>query len=298
MLKTVTKTVLSKEQAEGQGARVRRSIGTYELRNLDPFLMLDEFIVRGKAGFPDHPHRGFETVTYMLDGVFQHEDFTGHKGTIGPGDLQWMTAGRGIVHAEMPASEVGTGLQLWVNLPKKAKMMPPLYQELIAANVPFATSPDGLTSVKVIAGESYGVHAKVHTVTPIYYLDVSMQPNATFNQLIPEGYTAFAYTLTGGASFSTLANEQLADPHCTLVFSSKGDSIKVVTASDPARFVIIAGEPINEPIVQHGPFVMNTEQEIREAIMDYQLGRNGFEKAASWESEIGKVHTKTAPQSA
>ncbi|KAL2911611.1 RNA pol II transcription cofactor [Polyrhizophydium stewartii] len=284
-LKRVVKTVLSIEQSEGQGARVRRSIGTYNLRNLDPFLMLDEFKVGGRAGFPDHPHRGFETVTYMLDGTFEHEDFEGHRGKIGPGDLQWMTAGKGIVHAEMPlGSTVATGLQLWVNLPSSAKMMPPRYQELPKEQVPDAKSDDGKVTVKVIAGSSYGVEAKVHTVTPIYYLDISMQPNATFDQEIPAGYTAFAYTLAGNAAFGS----QPSEPHCTLVFSKEGDHIQATTAEGSARFVIIAGEPIGERIVQHGPFVMNTELEIRQAIMDYQLGRNGFEKAPVWESEIGK----------
>ncbi|KAI8929426.1 RmlC-like cupin domain-containing protein [Entophlyctis helioformis] len=318
-LKSVVQTVLSREQAEGLGARVRRSIGTYELRNLDPFLMLDEFNVKEPAGFPDHPHRGFETVTYMLSGVFQHEDFAGHKGTIGPGDLQWMTAGRGIVHAEMPLSkDVCTGLQLWVNLPRNAKMIPPRYQELSATHVPLAVSPDGKTSVKVIAGESYGVAAKVHTYSPMYYLDVSMAAGAVFEQAIPEGYTAFVYTLEGSATFGDTSSsssdvdpadvQQPAQPHCTLVLSKDGLLLRATTAPEAAspaspasatsatptapktaaRFVVIAGEPINEPIVQHGPFVMNSETEIRQAIMDYQLGRNGFEKAPEWESDIGK----------
>ncbi|KAJ1555258.1 hypothetical protein HK096_005645 [Nowakowskiella sp. JEL0078] len=192
-LRSVAQVILSKvsplfvpywEVPEGAGARVRRSIGTFALRNFDPFLMLDEFFVRKPAGFPDHPHRGFETVTYMLEGKFNHEDFAGHKGTIGPGDLQWMTAGRGIVHAEMPATDgLNHGLQLWVNLPKSGKMVAPRYQELRDADVPRAKSSDGKVVVKVIAGESYGVTAKTETHTPIFYLDVRMERGARYEQV-------------------------------------------------------------------------------------------------------------------
>ncbi|KAJ3034163.1 hypothetical protein HDV00_005382 [Rhizophlyctis rosea] len=283
--KTIDKVVVSKEQAEGVGARVRRSIGTWELRNLDPFLMLDEFMVGKPAGFPDHPHRGFETVTYMLEGTFQHEDFAGHKGTIGPGDLQWMTAGKGIVHAEMPLGDkVATGLQLWVNLPKSAKMVPPRYQELLDKDVPRAQSEDGGVVVKVIAGESLGVSAKVHTYTPIFYLDVKMEKGKTFEQNIPADYTGFVYTLSGSARFG--ASGATPEAHSTLVMSKTGDTLKVETTDSKAHFVIIAGQRINEPIVQHGPFVMNEQKEIHQAIMDYQMGQNGFENAARWESEI------------
>ncbi|TPX32992.1 hypothetical protein SmJEL517_g03968 [Synchytrium microbalum] len=284
--KRIVKTVLSKEQAEGVGARVRRSIGTYELRNLDPFLMLDEFFVKAPAGFQDHPHRGFETVTYMLDGVFEHEDFVGHKGKIFPGDLQWMTAGRGIVHAEMPASaEMAHGLQLWVNLPKKDKMVPPRYQELTDSNVPRAVA-DGVV-VKVIAGESLGVKAKVHTYIPLFYLDFKMVPGKAVTQKIPAGYTGFVYVLSGSALFG--ADKTKGEPHTTMVMSDEGDGITIeTTENDHTHFVIIAGEKINEPIVQHGPFVMNSKNEIYAAITDYQLGQNGFEAAADWHSEIAK----------
>ncbi|KAI8597471.1 RmlC-like cupin domain-containing protein, partial [Dissophora ornata] len=173
--RSIVKSVLSREQSEGVGARVRRSIGRPELRNHDPFLMLDEFNVDKNGGFPDHPHRGFETVTYMLEGQFQHEDFAGHKGTIGPGDLQWMTAGRGIVHSEMPVKSQtrAHGLQLWINLPKEHKMCEPQYQELLDKEIPRATPEEGVT-VKVIAGESHGVTSKVYTRTPTMYLDFKM----------------------------------------------------------------------------------------------------------------------------
>ncbi|KAJ3267857.1 hypothetical protein HK104_005589 [Borealophlyctis nickersoniae] len=285
--KSIDKIVVSKQQSEGAGAMVRRSIGTYELRNLDPFLMLDEFYVSQGAGFPDHPHRGFETVTYMLDGSFQHEDFAGHKGTIGPGDLQWMTAGKGIVHAEMPLGDtLAHGLQLWVNLPKSAKMVPPRYQELLDKDVPRAKSENGGVVVKVIAGESLGVSAKVHTYTPIYYLDVKMEKGNTFEQTIPDQYTGFIYTLSGTAKFGS--NQTQPEAHSTLVMSRLGNTVNVETTDSNVHFVIIAGDPIKEPIVQHGPFVMNDQKEIHQAIIDYQMGQNGFENAAAWESEIGQ----------
>lgn len=291
-MKSIIKKVVSREQAEGQGARVRRSIGSVGLRNLDPFLMLDEFNVGDTAGFPDHPHRGFETVTYMMEGVFQHEDFAGHKGTIGPNDVQWMTAGKGIVHAEMPLSKgFSKGLQLWVNLPSKFKLVEPDYQELLAKDIPIASDASGSIKVTVIAGSSYGVEAKVHTKTPIYYLDVTMQPNAVFEQDIPADYTAFFYTLSGSVYFEAMdpnEGDKPAELHSTYVLSPTGTAVRVATRQEAARFVLLAGEPINEPIVQHGPFVMNTQQEIRDAILDYQMGRNGFEKAPEWQSEIAK----------
>lgn len=295
LFKNIVKTVASRKQNDGAGATVYRSIGTESLRYFDPFIMLDEFDVPRGAGFPDHPHRGFETVTYMLDGSFEHEDFTGTRGLIGPGDLQWMTAGRGIVHAEMPYFKNGAerphGLQLWVNLPAKHKMMEPRYQEFPASKVPLASSADGGVRVKVIAGESLGVKAPVHTMTPIYYLDVTMDPNQTFEQDIPESFNVFLYTLEGKVYLESTDADigKASDPHCTIVMGHEGTKIRAKTSSSTgAKFVIIAGEPINEPIVQHGPFVMNTKDEIMQAFMDYQMGRNGFERAARWQSEIGK----------
>ena len=195
-----------------------------------------------------------------------------------------MTAGKGIVHAEMPVGEqTNTGLQLWINLPKKAKMMAPRYQECKGAQIPTASSPDHKVSVKVIAGESYGVQANIETMTPIYYLDVKMEPGASYTQTIPENYTTFCYSLTGKAKFG----DKVVDAHTAMVWSQQGTQLLVTTLDEPVRFVVIAGQPINEPIVQHGPFVMNTVEEIREAIMDYQFARNGFEKAG-WSSEIGQ----------
>lgn len=286
MSKRIIKIVKSKQQSEGVGAVVRRSIGTSQLRNLDPFLMLDEFYVSKPAGFPDHPHRGFETVTYMLEGSFQHEDFAGNKGTIGPGDLQWMTAGRGIVHAEMPLSDSATGLQLWLNLPKSKKMIAPSYQDLTSENVPVAHNEDGSVRVKVIAGESYGVKAKVHTNSPIYYLDVTIKPGGSFEQNVPEKWTAFVYTLDGSASFGQDGTR--SDPHCTLVLDSEENDF-IVKSENGARFVLIAGEPLGEPVVQHGPFVMNTAEEIQQAMLDYSMNQNGFEGASNFKSIISQI---------
>jgi len=277
----IQQAILSIEQAEGKGARVRRSIGGRELRSLDPFLLLDEFKVPPPAGFPDHPHRGFETVTYMLSGSFYHEDFCGHKGMIDPGDLQWMTAGKGIVHCEMPvpSKDIPHGLQLWVNLSSKEKMIEPAYQELKDKDIP-KVDQDGIY-VRVIAGTSFGITSSVRTRTPTIYLDFTMQPNRKLTQLIPEDYNGFVYTLQGTALYG--ANKHQAGPHYTLVIG-KGTFLEVETKDEIAQFVLIAGQPIREPVVQRGPFVMNTDKEIQEAMKDFQTGKNGFERAPGWES--------------
>jgi len=278
----VAKIFESQAQGEGDGATVRRSIGRPELRNLDPFLLLDEFTVGKPAGFPDHPHRGFETVTYMITGSVKHEDFAGHKGTIGPGDLQWMTAGKGILHCEMPMSaDKATGLQLWVNLKAKDKLVEPDYQELLDKDIPRAGN-DGV-SVKVIAGKSFGVESRVRTRSPALYLDFTVQPGKEFTQDIPDGWNAFAYTLQGHALFG--ADEVKGPTHHTILFEKTNGPLKVKTTDSACRFVLIAGEPTNEPVVQYGPFVMNTQQEIMQAMRDFQSGQNGFERAPGWTSE-------------
>ncbi|KAG2187411.1 hypothetical protein INT44_005099 [Umbelopsis vinacea] len=281
----IAQSVLSKEQAEGAGARVRRSIGTRSLRNLDPFLMLDEFSVQAPAGFPDHPHRGFQTVTYMLEGEFWHEDFKGHKGRIGPGDLQWMSAGKGIMHSEIPATNnKAHGLQLWVNLSAKDKLSEPNYQEYPATNIKSISPEEGI-DIKVIAGESYGVQSPVMTLTPTMYIDISLKKGKKVEQVIPKSFRGFVYTLSGTAMFG--GDKHKAEAHHTLVLSDNGGTyLPVESLSDDCRFVVIAGEPINEPIIQYGPFVMNTEQEIYQAFADYEQGKNGFEGAPGWHSSI------------
>ncbi|XP_075053083.1 pirin isoform X1 [Mixophyes fleayi] len=283
----VVKTVLSVEQSEGVGARVRRSIGRKELRNLDPFLMLDEFKGGKPGGFPDHPHRGFETVSYLLaGGSMAHEDFCGRVGRLDPGDLQWMTAGRGIVHAEMPCTEEPAhGLQLWVNLKSSEKMIPPEYQELKSASIP-KPSKDGVT-VTVISGESMGVKSKVYTRTPTLYLDFKLEKGAKHTQAVPKGWTAFIYTLHGVIHVGPTDAQQKIEPHHTAVLDDE-DSVQFENKDDElCHFVLIAGEPIKEPVVQHGPFVMNTAQEIAQTLEDYNMNKNGFEKAKTWKSKIG-----------
>ncbi|KAG9064430.1 hypothetical protein KI688_003620 [Linnemannia hyalina] len=257
--RSITKSILSREQSEGVGARVRRSIGRPELRNHDPFLMLDEF---------------------------SHEDFAGHKGTIGPGDLQWMTAGRGIVHSEMPVKSQtrAHGLQLWINLPKEHKMCEPQYQELLDGQIPRATPKDGVV-VKVIAGESHGVKSQVYTRTSTMYLDFNMDKNKTITQTIPSTYTGFLSMLKGTAFIGDKEFEGKA--HHTLTLSEDGArTVKIQTKDDDAHFVFIAGEPLKDPIVQHCPFVMNSSEEIFDTFVDYQNNKNGFERARNWRSTI------------
>ncbi|KAK4752441.1 hypothetical protein SAY87_021239 [Trapa incisa] len=279
----VVKKVLAKQQRDGEGATVRRSIGRMELRNLDPFLMLDEFYVSPPAGFPDHPHRGFETVTYMLQGAFTHQDFAGHKGMIGPGDVQWMTAGRGIIHSEMPATEgINKGLQLWINLSSKDKMIEPRYQELLAEDIPM-TEENGVT-VRVIAGKSMGICSPVYTRTPTMYLDFTLKPMARTHQPIPEDWTAFVYVIDGEGAFGGSSSTP-AGAHNVLVLD-RGDGLSVWNnGTEPLRFVLIAGQPLNEPVVQYGPFVMNSQVQIEQAIEDYQYAKNGFEMAKQWRSQ-------------
>lgn len=285
MMKSVVKVVESKWQPEGSGAMVRRSIGRPELRKLDPFLLLDEFAGNGKdgSGFPDHPHRGFETVSYLLEGEFYHEDFVGHKGRLGPGDLQWMTAGRGVVHSEMPGPVDTKGLQLWVNLRAAEKMIEPGYQELSADEI--RTNAQDGTTVKVIAGESMGVKSPVRTRTPTYFLDFTVNPGSRFEQPVPSGWASFAYILKGAVTFGSTRVEA----HHTVVFDGQtGDKVAFKNEGQAtAKFVLIAGQPIGEPVVQHGPFVMNTKDEIQQALSDYHKGQNGFERAVSWKSVMG-----------
>lgn len=290
--RAIIKIVLSVEQPEGRGARVRRSIGRPELKNFDPFLLFDEFksSMNTLSGFPDHPHRGFETVTYMLpssEGSFQHEDFCGHKGTIEPGDLQWMTAGKGIVHSEMPfGSGVSHGLQLWVNLCSKEKMCDPSYQELKAAELT-TVKKDGVAAI-VIAGKAFGVESKVYTRTPTHYIHFIMEPDTNLNQEIPANWTAFIYVLSGTIKIGDGSTAQFIEAHNTVALSAVGDGVSIQAGNQGANIVLISGKPIGEPVVQHGPFVMNSQKEIQEAFDDYRNGKNGFEKAPGWESQIGK----------
>jgi redox-sensitive bicupin YhaK (pirin superfamily) len=268
-------------QLEGEGMIVTRPFPTARLDQLDPFLLLDRMgPVRhgpGEAkGAPDHPHRGFETVTYVLDGAIEHEDSQGNRGRIGAGDVQWMTAGSGVIHSELPAEEIRRdggamhGFQLWVNLPRRDKMMKPRYQELRAAEIPTATSADGKVTVTVVAGESLGTRATIDTRTPIMYLHIRLAAGARFTQTVPETYNAFAFVISGEATFA----DQPARENDAVIFERDGDRVDVA-AESAAELLLIGGVPLNEPVARYGPFVMNTTGEIRQAMIDYQSGRFG-----------------------
>ncbi|QGZ61830.1 pirin family protein [Paraburkholderia acidisoli] len=285
--RTIERVYPAVRTTEGGGFIVHRPFPTRQLMDFDPFLLLDEMgpidYAPGEAvGAPDHPHRGFETVTYMLDGCFGHKDSAGHSGTLRAGDVQWMTAGAGVIHSEMPDPEFARqggrihGLQLWVNLPARDKMMAPRYQELPTAQIPVGRSQDGKASVKVIAGEALGVRAAIETRTPILYQHFTLQPGARVEQPVPGEYRVFAYALAGSGLYGPDATPVAAQQMVT--FASDGDTVTFAApedASAPLEILLIGGVPLNEPVVRYGPFVMNTEQEIRQAVLDYQTGRMG-----------------------
>jgi hypothetical protein len=279
--RTVAQLVHATPQLEGEGMIVTRPFPTARLDSIDPFLLLDRMgpiaHAPGEAkGAPDHPHRGFETVTYILEGAVEHGDSQGNRGRIGAGDVQWMTAGSGVVHSEMPSEEIRRnggrlhGFQLWVNLPRADKMMKPRYQELRASEIPTATSADGKVSVTVLAGESLGTHATIDTRTPIAYLHVRLAAGARFTQSMPASYNAFAFVIRGEAAFG----DRFANENDLVLFERDGDEI-AITSEHGAELLLIGGEPLNEPVARYGPFVMNTPGEIRQAMIDYQSGRFG-----------------------
>lgn len=283
--RTVKGIITSIATREGAGFAVRRPFPTQSLSLVDPFLLLDHMepvtLAPGAAkGAPDHPHRGFETVTYMLEGHFVHKDSAGNSGTIGPGDVQWMTAGQGVVHSEMPDDELLDnggrlhGFQIWVNLPAKDKMMPPRYQDIPSANIPIYESADRKVWVKVIAGKSMDKEAVIDTRTPITFLHVKLQPGATLSQPIPPQYNAFAYVVEGKGYFG---KETLPASTDQLVLFGNDAEDVFLQASDyePLSVLILAGLPLDEPVARYGPFVMNTQNEIVQALKDYQSGRMG-----------------------
>lgn len=282
--RTIERTYPSVRTVEGGGFIVHRPFPTRNLMDFDPFLLLDEMgpvdYAPGEAkGAPDHPHRGFETVTYALEGEFGHKDSAGHSGTLRAGDVQWMTAGAGVVHSEMPApSFVETGgrvhgLQLWVNLPKRDKMIAPRYQEMPSAGIPVATSDDGKVRVKVIAGEALGVKAAIDTRTPILYQHFTLQPGAKIEHAVPRDFRVFAYGLSGKGFYGEQRLEIGAQQ--MIVFGNDGDTVTFAAGDEPLDVLLFGGVPLNEPVVRYGPFVMNTEDEIRQAVIDYQAGRMG-----------------------
>ncbi|CAJ2511426.1 Uu.00g070510.m01.CDS01 [Anthostomella pinea] len=294
--RAISKVFLAVEQAEGAGARVRRSIGTPQLRQFSPFLMLDHFSIKPGAGFPDHPHRGQETITYLLTGGVDHEDFAGNAGTIEAGDLQFMTAGRGIMHAEMPRQNpdgsANVGLQLWVDLPAHLKSCEPRYRDLKAAEIPQADVDDGRVHIKVISGRAAGVDSvKDLAYTPVWILDVEIKPGGRLAQPVPRGFNVFSYQLEGAAVFGHGDAKRTVEQYHNCVFEPEGDAVNVEvpeTASGNARFVLVAGQILDQKVVQYGPFVLNSPEEVRQAMFDYQFHTNGFERAKDWASEIGK----------
>ncbi|GAB4197406.1 MAG: pirin family protein [Coleofasciculaceae cyanobacterium] len=286
-LRTVAGIINSVETLEGAGFLVRRPFPKSSFSEFDPFLLLDELgpvnLKPGQAkGAPDHPHRGFETVSYVLEGRLEHKDSEGHAGLLNAGDVQWMTAGAGVVHSEMPEAEFTRtggrlhGIQLWVNLPQQDKMIPPRYQEIPAAQIPVAQTEDGAVTVRVIAGEALGAKAMIETRTPIIYLHFTLQPGATLVQPVPQEYNAFAYVLEGSGLFGV--EQERGEDGQMVIFARDGGEVTIansVKAETSLDLLLIAGVPLNEPVVRYGPFVMNTADEIIQAIEDYRNGRMG-----------------------
>ncbi len=261
------------EVSEGAGVTVHRSIGTPALRRLDPFLMLDHFGSDNPdeyiAGFPEHPHRGFITFTYMLDGHMEHRDSMGNTGDLKAGGAQWMKAERGVLHSEMPQQTEGRmrGFQLWINLPAAEKMSDPAYQEFAACDIP--ETADAAARVRVLAGEYAGLRGVINDPhTQALYLDVTLAAGGVFTEPIPAGHNAFLYVFEGAAQ---TAGQAL--PRHSLAALGAGEGVEVTAGAEGARFILVAGRPLGEPIVQYGPFVMNTREEIEQAFADYRAGR-------------------------
>jgi quercetin 2,3-dioxygenase len=279
----VRRVVKGMPTSDGAGVKLRRVIGQPQLPDLDPFLMLDEFGTdRAEdyiAGFPDHPHRGFETVTYMLDGRMRHRDNHGNEGVLVPGSVQWMTAGRGLVHSEMPEQQEGRmrGFQLWLNLPAREKMTAPKYQEFGPERIPVATPAQGVT-VKVIAGKVNGTTGPIaQPATDPTYLDLALEPGATFTQALPAEYAAFLYVFEGSLQVGAPPEASVLRAHELGVLGEGGEiRLEGVTASaggKVARAILVAGRPLREPVAKYGPFVMNTREELQQAFEDFQHGR-------------------------
>jgi redox-sensitive bicupin YhaK (pirin superfamily) len=286
--RTLENIIPSVAASDGAGVKLRRSLGNSQTRRQDPFLMLDEFFSDDPddyiRGFPSHPHRGFETVTYMLDGHMRHEDSVGHRGDLGPGDVQWMTAGRGIIHSEMPKQTEGRlrGFQLWINLPAKEKMKPAAYRDISAREIPTVSLENG-GEVRVIAGTL--VQGELRTSGPIQglsteplYLDVRLPSGASFAAPVTAGHHAFLYVYDGEA---TVGDDRQALPNRAAGLLADGDTVRVEAGSQGARFLLLAGKPLGEPVVQHGPFVMNTREEIEQTLADYRDGTLAVPNQAS-----------------
>jgi redox-sensitive bicupin YhaK (pirin superfamily) len=287
--RSISQIIKSETTQDGEGVTLNRSFPNNLLSEFDPFLLLDEIgptdLIPGKQkGFPDHPHRGFETVTYLLEGKFEHKDSQGHTGIINSGDVQWMTAGSGVIHSELPEKEFSKyggklhGFQLWVNLPKSNKMMKPRYQEIPRSKIPTVTTEDGNVIVKLIAGESLGSKAVVDTITPIMYMHFKLESGSSIVQPIPKEYNVFAYIIKGKGIVERKNNNKIIERGNLVIFDKYGKEVYIKAVKDskiPLELLLIGGIPIREPIARYGPFVMNTQQEIYEAIEDYRNGQLG-----------------------
>ena len=274
--RTVERLVTGHPTSDGAGVKLTRVLTQPLQRRLDPFLMLDAFGSDQAddyiAGFPDHPHRGFETVTYMIAGRMLHRDSAGHEGLLENGGVQWMTAGRGVIHSEIPQQEEGVmeGFQLWLNLPAQDKMSAPWYRDFAAGELPRFTTDDGVEAT-VIAGESHGVRGAVtRAVTAPLYLDLHLPCGTSFSQPLPAGHNAFVYVYRGRVKLGEV--EVPVRNMAILANAADRDGVRI-EALEEARVLLIAGRPLGEPIAQYGPFVMNTEQEIYQAVADYRAGR-------------------------
>lgn len=283
-LRTAKQVVRAQRTLEGGGFVVHRPFPTHALETMDPFLMIDEMgpieYGPGEAiGAPDHPHRGFETVSYILEGEVEHEDSAGFSGRLGPGSVQWMTAGSGVVHCEMPSKRIREqggrvhGFQIWVNLPRRLKMTQPRYQDIAASAIPTARSADGKVSVRVIAGEALGARAVIDTHVPITYLHFTIAPGGSLVQPVDRAHDAGAYVFDGSGE---VGGRSVAARH--LVVLGAGDVVELRVPEDASasmQLLLLSGAPLREPIAWQGPFVMNEPSEIRQAILDYQSGRMG-----------------------
>ena len=275
-VRRIEKVWKSKPTIEGAGVRLKRAFGFDEVPQLDPFLLLDDFRSNNPTdylrGFPWHPHRGIETITYILAGDAEHGDSLGNRGVISSGDVQWMTAGSGIIHQEMPKGDPEGrmwGVQLWANLPASAKMMDPRYQEIKRSDIPEVTTAGGAT-VRVICGQVDGVRGPVREiVTDPEYLDVSLPPGATFTHSVKAGHAVFAYVFEGEGYFDPGRDPATRE---TVVLYGPGDTVEVSTEEQPVRFLLVAGRPLKEPVAWHGPIVMNTQEELRVALREYEQG--------------------------
>jgi redox-sensitive bicupin YhaK (pirin superfamily) len=295
IIRRIAKMFKSRPTIEGAGVHLKRAFGYSQVPQFDPFLMLDDFHSDNPdeylPGFPWHPHRGIETITYLLEGLVEHGDSMGNTGVISAGDVQWMTAGSGIIHQEMPKeSPTGTlwGFQFWANLPASHKMIAPRYQEVKAADIPEVAMANGVT-VKVVAGQVAGVQGPVRNIIiEPEMLDISVPPGTVFTHAVPAGHTAFVYVLDGAGYFDDLRDAYayevvghgwtdverrcICEPETAVLFEHGGDTMHVTTMDKPVRFLFVSGKPLNEPVAWYGPIVMNTQAELRVAFEEYNNG--------------------------